>query len=302
MFDLRYHVASLAAVFLALIIGIVVGVGLSSQDVIDTDERSVLNAQIADLQRRLDAAERRGANLAQAQRNAQTFVERTYPALMADRLRTRRVAVAFVGPVDGRLRSLVEEVVREAGAGGIVRLHALDVPIDVTAVDGVLSRTRGLRRYAGDGTRDELGASLALEFVRGGRTPLWNALAPQLLGERAGSAAGPADGVVVVRSVDPQQGPTARLLRGFYAGLRGGQAPVVGVEDSGAETSAVAVYRERGLSSVDDLDTAAGRLALAVLLAGGAPGHYGVKPTATDGLLPPVEAVPTAASEPARSD
>ena len=31
MFDLRYHVASLAAVFLALIIGILVGVGISER-------------------------------------------------------------------------------------------------------------------------------------------------------------------------------------------------------------------------------------------------------------------------------
>ncbi len=33
MFDLRYHVASLIAVFLALIIGILVGVGLAGSGV-----------------------------------------------------------------------------------------------------------------------------------------------------------------------------------------------------------------------------------------------------------------------------
>ena len=37
------------------------------------------------------------------------------------------------------------------------------------------------------------------------------------------------------------------------------------------------------------MDTRAGRLALALLLAGAAPGSYGLKPTATDGVLPPTE-------------
>ena len=36
MFDLRYHVASLAAVFLALVIGILVGVGISDQGLVDS--------------------------------------------------------------------------------------------------------------------------------------------------------------------------------------------------------------------------------------------------------------------------
>jgi hypothetical protein len=64
----------------------------------------------------------------------------------------------------------------------------------------------------------------------------------------------------------------------------------VGIEDIGTAASAVETYRKHGLSSVDDLDTRAGRLALAVLLAGGEAGHYGVKPSADD-LLPPVEPV-----------
>ena len=40
---------------------------------------------------------------------------------------------------------------------------------------------------------------------------------------------------------------------------------------------------------MDFVDTHVGRLALALLLAGGRPGSYGLKQTATDGILPPVE-------------
>ena len=75
MFDLRYHVASLAAVFLALIIGIVVGVGISGKGFVQNSERRLLNEKIADLNSRLDAAPRRGADLMLSQRAAQAFVE-----------------------------------------------------------------------------------------------------------------------------------------------------------------------------------------------------------------------------------
>ncbi len=289
MFDLRYHVASLAAVFIALVIGILVGVGVSSQGVIDTSERNFLHRQIADLQQRLDASQQRSSSRAAAQRNLETFVTRTYPALMADRLRGSRVAVVFVGPVDGRLRSFVEETLDDGGSGGMIRLRALKVPIDPAGLNRILVSTRGLRRFAGSRRLADLGAALAAEFSAGGKTPLWNALADDLLEERAGGATQAADAIVVVRSARPQQRGTARFLRGFYSGLGSSGEPVVGVESTGSEGSAVRAYRARDLSSVDDVDTPSGRLALAVLLAGGQPGHYGVKESADD-LLPPVGA------------
>ena len=86
MFDLRYHVASLAAVFLALIIGIVVGVGISGKGFVSDSERSLFKQQIADLKSRLDSSALRGTELARAQRAAQAFVADAYPALMDGRM------------------------------------------------------------------------------------------------------------------------------------------------------------------------------------------------------------------------
>src|SRR5204862_4627972 len=99
----------------------------------------------------------------------------------------------------------------------------------------------------------------------------------------------PADGVVLTRSVKPQQGLTARFLDGFYSGIAGAGQPAVGVEPSKQVPSPVPAFERAALSTVDAVDTEPGKLALALLLAGGSPGHYGVGTTATDGLLPPVE-------------
>lgn len=295
MFDLRYHVASLAAVFLALIIGILVGVGISGRGFVSESERKLLDARISELQGRLHAASQRAADLSRAQEATKTFIDSAYPALMHERLPARRIAVVFVGSVDGHLRSTIEQALADAGAPGPIRIRALKVPVDVKALDKVLAPHPALASYAGDTQLDNLGRALGEEFVSGGETPLWSALAAQLVEERTGGMQRPADGVVLVRTATAQQGGTARFLAGFYSGLGAGTIPIVGVESSNGATSAVSVYRKAGLSSVDDVDTPAGRLALALLLAGGRPGQYGLKPTAEDGIVPPIEPLPIAA-------
>src|SRR2546430_16695598 len=98
MFDLRYHVASLAAVFLALIIGILLGVGISSGGFIKKSERSLLNRQIAELQGRLDAATRRAKDLSRAQRAAPAFIKQSYTALIAQRLKHKHQVLSLYCP------------------------------------------------------------------------------------------------------------------------------------------------------------------------------------------------------------
>ncbi len=291
MFDLRYHVASLAAVFLALVIGILVGVGISSGGFVSKGERSLLNRKIDELQRSLDAARLRTGDLSRTQRGATTYVEESYPLLMADRLASRRVALVFVGPVDANVRDLVERTLVDAGAGATLRMRAIRVPVDLEALDTMLDGRPALARYSRPDAARELGRRLAQELVRGGRAPVWRLLSPQLVAERSGNEGLPAEAVVVARSVASQQGPTSRLLRGFYEGLASSGVPAVGVETSRASATAVDAFGKAGLSSVDFVDTEVGRLALALLLAGGRPGSYGLKQTATDGILPPIEAV-----------
>src|SRR5215207_3334847 len=80
MFDLRYHVASLAAVFLALIIGILVGVGISDRGLVDKGKSKLLEDQVASLQRRLDATAQQSTSRTRERMAAQSFISEAYPA------------------------------------------------------------------------------------------------------------------------------------------------------------------------------------------------------------------------------
>jgi hypothetical protein len=282
LFDLRYHVASLAAVFLALIIGILVGVGIASQTTVEESERRVLEQRIADLRndvQRLSA----DADLLRRQQEAGTnYIEESYPAVMNGRLRGIRVALLFVGPAPDELSDSVSETLSDASAPPVVRMRALELPVESAAV------FEAIPTDSGSPTLEEIGRRLGREFVAGGETSFWDALAPVIAQDSQGGSEREVDAVVVAQTARIDHPPTRRLVTGIYAGLAGSGAPAVGVERTDEQTSRIAVYRARGLSSVDSVDTFVGRVALAALLAGGAEGHYGVKSTA-DAVVPPIE-------------
>jgi hypothetical protein len=282
MFDLRYHVASLAAVFLALIIGILVGVGISGP--VDNQKTKFLEEQVAKYQRQLDQSAAKSTDDAREQQAARTFISETYPVLVRNRLRGKRIAVVFVGSVDGGISSSVNRLLRESGAEQL-RLRALKVPIDVRQLGSALNGQPAAVGLRGRQNVEALGRSVGQELMLGGDTPLWDSLAPALAEEQEGGSRAPADGVVVVRKT-PQRGATSRFLLGLYSALGSASVPAVGVEPTDAAESATKAFAQGGLSSVDDVDKPVGRLATVLLLAGAPSGQYGVKDTADD-VLPP---------------
>jgi Copper transport outer membrane protein, MctB len=291
MFDLRYHVASLAAVFLALVIGLLVGVALASHGLGNTErkrlEDDLRRAQVQNdtLQQQLDALGEAGAA-------DSAFANNAYEVVMANRLKGKRVAVLFVGSVDGDTRTAITRAIGDAG-GSPVRVRAVKVPIDSAALSKRLStRQPFLAAYAGRDQLTKLGHALGQEFVAGRDTPLWNSLLNMLVEERVGTPKTPADAVVVVRTAPAQTGDTALFLKGLYSGLRDVSVPAVGVERTSGDRSSIDAFRAEHLSTVNNIDERTGKLALAILLSDGTvAGDFGAPPAAT--WLPAVPPVPT---------
>ena len=303
MFGLRYHVASLAAVFVALAVGILLGVAISGR-VVDAGEgleEELLRDENARLQEDVDAARAAEEAAAQQGEASEQLLARTYPVLMENRLEGESVAVLFLGPTDGSLRAEVEGALADADAGAPAHVISLDVPVDGAELGTALEGDELLAAYADDDTDfSDLGRELGSELVEDD-TPLWGALSSRLVEERTGDIAGPVDSAVVVLTWMPPEDEegqdeqaaadveaTTTLMEGLVRGLEGAGIPVVGVAPSDAAPAVVERYRDLGISSVDDVDVQAGRLALALLLAGAEPGHYGVGDD-TDGVVPPIE-------------
>jgi hypothetical protein len=292
VFDLRYHVASLAAVFLMLVVGILIGVGISGRGFVDDAERRDLEGRIAGLQEDVEAARADADDFERRQEAAENFVESAYPALAAGRLARKNVAMLVLGPVDATV-SAVERAVEEDADGRVARMRALELPLRVEAVEAALGGKPELGGYVGDEQLGNLGRDLGRELAAGGETPLWDALEPELVEVREGDLAEPVDGVVVMRTAEPQAAESSRFLAGLYQGLGSAGVPVAGVEPSRVEQSAIPIFQRYRLSTVDGVETPVGALAMLLVLADpDAAGDFGVRDTA-DRLLPPIEPLPT---------
>ncbi|MFP5388276.1 MAG: copper transporter, partial [Thermoleophilia bacterium] len=213
------------------------------------------------------------------------FASRVYPALVRERLAGKRIGVVALGDLPGDTSAAIEEALGPTGAH-LVGVGVVREPVDLSGLGGVLSKTRFANIRRNEETLSEFGTGVGRQLVRGGnlldrvRSPLFS---------RASGNFGGLDGVIVVRQTPEEMGAVQRakastLESTLMAGMTGTRAPVVGVETSTAEPSSVSFFSGNDLSSVDDVETPAGKVATVFALLG-AEGSFGVKGSA-DRLLP----------------
>jgi len=279
-YSARYHATSLIAVFLALAIGILIGAAFGG-DTLTNTRRNLERSLTGNLQDARDRAEELSGELGRADE----FAESVYPALVRDRLEGRRIGLLALGDVSGDLSGAIEEALGPTGAR-LVGVGVLREPVDVRSLAGDLSKTRFADMRRNPDTLTTFGVGVGRQLVRGGT--LLEHVRSRLFSRASGNF-GALDGVIVVRDQpqdmgSAQRAATGRLEAALMEGIVGAHTPAVGVESSTAEDSSVAFFQDNQLSSVDDVDLVAGRLATVFALLG-AEGSFGIKGSA-DRLLP----------------
>ena len=282
MFNFRYHALSLAAVFIALLVGLLLGVAIGDKELVSGAREELRNSLKRDVRR---ADHERDAALARV-REQDRFADAAYPILTAGQLPGARIGLVLLGNDDG-----APEIVRDAlePTGGDLRFVA--VVRQNIELSALAERARGTRYEnieRDPSLLDDLGKRAGIQMVTGGR--LLGRLSTALLQSQSGSF-GNLDGVIVMRSSDkPADNGDADRLRDLQDGIARGLfqtgVRVVGAERRGSEPSSIGWFRDRKLSSVDNLDEQAGRAALVFVLAGNE-GTYGRRDSA-EALLPAV--------------
>ena len=168
MFDFRYHVASLIAVFIALVVGILVGIGLSGRGFVSDAERSNLESRISELTNDRNTARSQLAEATRRQAATAHYADQTYAALVRDRLDKQRIAIVFLGSVNQDTDTAVTQALRAAG-GRVLRLRALRIPIDVKAIERIVGKKPALQDYAGANRLNALGNEIGVELRWAGR-------------------------------------------------------------------------------------------------------------------------------------
>ncbi len=279
MIDFRYHALSLVAVFLALGIGIVLGVTLGDSLVSEADQ-GVRNSLRGDVEDARDQARDARAEV----RRRDRLIEAAVPILLDRRLEGKRVQLVGTDDLPGGVTDGVRDSV-EGAAGSLDSTAALGLPGELEKVLAVAG-DEGRRAAASPERARALGAEFGRSLAVGGKLArrLKEELPDRFEGDFDGS-----DAVVIYRRPPqkPKDGETPQekrvreateaFERGLISGLREDGVTVVGVEQTGTDPSQVGFYKDAGLSSVDNVDQSAGEAALAIALAGTRQGSFGQK-------------------------
>jgi hypothetical protein len=284
MLDFRYHALSLVAVFLALAIGIVLGVTIGNSLVTDA-ERALRGNLRADVEKaHSDAAQ------ARSELNGRDrMLDQLYPQLVAGRLGGERVAVVSWGPMPDNVESGVRDAVSKGG-GRIDSISVFDTPL--TALKKAVGNGVFAQDTADEESLKALGRSLARAIVSGGLTvkSLQSTFPDNFAGRYRR-----ADAVVFFEPPTPIDDSDAQGVKergddrattiesAMVDELTKRTIAVVGVEATDTDPSQISRYKSLQLSSSDAVDKSGGRIALVYALAG-ARGNFGFKSSADQPL------------------
>jgi hypothetical protein len=277
-YSARYHAASLAAVFLALAVGILIGAGLGDNVLSDTEDnlRESLEGDIEDARGEAD-------ELSLDLERERAFTERAFPALVGDTLRNREVGVVALGELPPDVAGNVEDALEPSGAE-LTEVVVVRQPPDAATLAAEVGPPFA-QADEDNGQLEELGARIGEQLVRG-RGKQLDAVR-EVVFLRASGEGGPLDGVVLVRGADPpddDEGQTAAFNSGLIEGIADSDVPTVAVERSDSAESAVPFFTPFGVATVDSVDLTSGKVATVFALLG-AEGSFGIKGTA-NALLP----------------
>jgi hypothetical protein len=300
VFDFRYHALSLAAVLLALAVGVVIGVAIGDSDLVSSAKSGIVH----DLKEEVAGAQHHAGELSTQLAGEKAFVADLYPLAVHSLLSGEDIGLVFLGGSSNAINSFARDAVTQAG-GSLATVVAVREPPEL---EGLAHAAEGTRfaalgaessSAAGEGGEtagkliESFGSIIGKQLVSGGRAverELISRVRGRLLSAFDGQLA-KLDGLVVVRNepasmTAEQSKSTAELESGVIDGVAAVGIPIVGVELTSTEPSQVPWYQSRDISSVDDLDQTAGQAALIYALSG-SHGSYGTKSTA-DSLLPNV--------------
>lgn len=285
MYNLRYHIASLVAVFLALAVGLLLGSVVAEQGMITEQTASLID----DLEQRFDEISATNDQLSVSLERDKAFAEASVAPLLSGRLDGAEIVIINLGTSVEGANAIADTVTAAGGVPLALSLLKPGLALDQTEPEGLAGyfQLRGVEMAeAGEGLQRQVAEALSVEW-RGGETrELTELLAAEgLLDASSMTGTATVDAVVVLGSGDAGCDPFAlELARAMDAAEGVG----VGADQTAVDGGTAAICAAQGLSAVDHAGTPQGRISLVWLLSGRATGYYGFG-AAAQAPFPPLE-------------
>lgn len=266
MYNLRYHLASLVGVFLALALGLILGGLVVQRGTVDRQQESLVDS----LKQEFKSLRAENSDLSDENGLLTSFSEDLGDAWIADRLVGRSVVVLANSGKGAGLNATLDAL-EQAGASPV--LVTIQKPALGMKDAAIRSKITSSTEFT-DELLQSVAASLTAEWTMPNtKRPLTQALIDAEVFTIDSFAPGMvAYGVIDIAAIDgkPEQGALVILER-----FDRNDSPAVAAESRALKTGIAAAGAQRGLSAFDTLDTAVGRYTLVSLLNGAKPGYYG---------------------------
>lgn len=290
--DMRYHIVSLVAVFLALGIGILIGVGMSGNGAIVHEQRDLierLNADFAQVRQDQAALQQTLKDQRTLMDTDNQFHREILPLLVKDALLGRNIAIVRTGEAmnDKAFKDLLASL-KLAGArvtSVTTFFRGVDFADPVQKQQAI--QALGLPADTHKNLSEEVFGSLAREIATGQGLVTLGFLQDSAVLQTSGDFKHAVDAVVIIGGThDPLRSTCQVADLPMLSSLRRMGVATVAAEPFKTEVSYMRDYRQKGAAcTVDDIDSTQGHVALIFALAYGRQGHYGVKEGARS-LLP----------------
>lgn len=284
MITWRYHLLSLTAVFLALALGILVGISISDSGAVQTGQAGL----VEDIQQDLDMLKLQNDALSRERGINLRYQEDTFPYILGTRLQGKKIALVASSTVGEELLRRLTSAVHGSG-GTVLSTTVLNAKLDLPALSGKikadLKNDPQLAGAEGSALTSATGQQLARDIGKGGGLRVLQALQGPLTESTSGKYDTPPDTVVfATRAGNEQTAAYYDFEKQFLLSLKELGVPVAACEPADAPLSEVPLFISVDVSSVDNVDSRIGQVSLVYIL-GGEKGAFGVKPTA-DMLVP----------------
>ncbi|HLH15481.1 MAG TPA: copper transporter, partial [Solirubrobacteraceae bacterium] len=184
MFDYRYHALSLAAVLLALALGVLLGIAIGDSSLVSSAKSGIVHKLNSELQQ----ARRETGQAQQHVSSERAFADALYPLAVHELLAGRTIGLVFLGGSSDAVNSLVRGAVAQAG-GTVTTVLAVREPLEVEGI----ARAAAGTHYAALGQSAALvqsfGELVGRQLVSGGA-----AVSRELIGRASGALFSAFDG------------------------------------------------------------------------------------------------------------
>lgn len=279
MLGMRYHMVSLVAVFLSLAVGVIVGTVMADAGQVEKRRDAVFETLLKSIKNDIEDATRKNRALEADLSRHEDFMQIVFPTLIKDRLaQAPPMAVIMNAEVNTKTRELTSDTLDKAGGTGTHITLAKSFPQDDEALQQLTEAFPELkevdvledavwRRLAADlGATDHLFLD---ELIRRGYVQV------------TGAENLPAQRSVLFLTEEPKISEGFLTMAEMWSEMK---FPVVVLEVTEVEKSAISKYGALSVSSVDNVDTSFGQLALVLVLTG-KEGNFGIK-SGAQALIP----------------